>query len=336
MPPRLRVPSERVSQLFLRPRVLCQYEASTICRRSVSAAAASAVAPAASIELAKAPNASISKYPQSQPHSYRRPENRRSQLLRQYASLIRTSPLMVMFQHNNLKAVEWLAIRRELNKALQKVDEQMAAEGRNVPPIASNIKLQIIRTSIFDVALRVVEYFKPIKTPGSEHWSDGTSTPHDLSHEVHDAVFPMKGKHELSAILLGPVAVLSIPVVSPEYMKAALSVLVPKDLGLTPPSRKANPTWHEPTVQNGLQKLTLLAARVDGKLLDTDETVWVSKIEGGMDGLRAQLVRSLESVGASVTSALEGAGKSLYLTLESRRSVLEEEQKGPADEKSEP
>jgi hypothetical protein len=43
---------------------------------------------------------------------------------------------------------------------------------------------------------------------------------------------------------------------------------------------------------------------------------------------------ALQSVGSSVTSTLEGAGKTLYLTLESRRSVLEEEQK-PEGEKSE-
>jgi hypothetical protein len=35
---------------------------------------------------------------------------------------------------------------------------------------------------------------------------------------------------------------------------------------------------------------------------------------------------------SSVATTLEGAGKSIYFTLESRRSVLEEEEKGPDPE----
>lgn len=240
---------------------------------------------------------------------------------------------MVFFQHNNLQSVEWAAIRRELGKAIQKVDDQMAAEGRNVPPLAPHMKLQIIQTSIFEVALRIVEYFRPdqaaqtsAKLSGSR---DDPTLAHDLSRAAHNAVRHMKGKHEMTPILVGPVAVLSIPYVSPEHMKAALSILAPQVTGFAAPKRKANPDYHEPLVLNGLQKLDLLAARVDGKVFDLDETKWIGSIEGGMDGLRCQLVRALGSMGAGITNALEGAGKSLYLTLESRRSVLEEEQKGP-------
>jgi hypothetical protein len=81
-------------------------------------------------------------------------------------------------------------------------------------------------------------------------------------------------------------------------------------------------------VQNGLNKLNVLAARLDNQLFDVDQTKWVGSIEGGIDGLRSQLVMALQSMGSSITNALEGAGKSLYFTLESRRSVLEDEQKG--------
>jgi hypothetical protein len=84
-----------------------------------------------------------------------------------------------------------------------------------------------------------------------------------------------------------------------------------------------------------LQKLSLLAARVDGQVFDVDQTKWVGSIEGGMDGLRSQLIMALQSMGSSITNALEGAGKSLYFTLESRRSVLEDEQKGPEGDKNE-
>ena len=71
----------------------------------------------------------------------------------------------------------------------------------------------------------------------------------------------------------------------------------------------------------------LLAARVEGKVFDTEGAKWVGSIEGGIDGLRAQLVAMLTSVGADVTSTLEAVGRSLYFTVEGRRGMLEEEGK---------
>lgn len=262
---------------------------------------------------------------------------------------------MVFFQHNNLKSVEWTAIRRELTKALRKVDEKIAAEGRTAPELAPYIKLQTVQTSIFEVALRIVEYFRPNETslasgnppsavdpvtqtsaelPTISGSKDDPSLTHDLSPTAHAAVKHMKNKHELADVLIGPIAALSIPVVSPEHMKAALSILTPKEAGFPAPSRKSNPDYHDLVIQNGLRKINLLAARVDGTVFDISGTKWVGSIEGGMDGLRSQLVMALQSMGSSVTNTLEGAGKSLYFTMESRRSVLEEEQR-PEGEKSE-
>ncbi|EAW10630.1 mitochondrial 54S ribosomal protein uL10m [Aspergillus clavatus NRRL 1] len=347
MPPRLRLTNGRISQSFRRQRPVCQFELSIVARSASTAA--TATTPAPSMEQMTRSAAPIARYPPSQPPSHRNPEYRRSQLLRQYTSLIRTTPLMVLFQHDNLQSVEWAAIRRELSKAMHKVDEQIAAEGRTAAPLAPHIKVQIVQTSIFEVALRIVEYFRPseatvasgkppravdpvtqtsaeIPLSGSR---DDPALSHDLSRAAHDAVLHMKGKHELSSLLVGPIAVLSIPQVSPEHLKAAMTILAPKAIGFPAPTRKANPDWHGLSVQNGLQKLSVLAARVDGQVFDVDQTKWVGSIEGGMDGLRSQLVMALQSMGSSVTNALEGAGKSLYFTLESRRNVLEEEQKGP-------
>lgn len=345
----------RVQIMSLRRQVLRCPQELRIASRSASTVAAPAITPAASIEQMTHSKAPISKTPPTQLPSHRNPEYRRSQLLRQYTSLIRTSPLMVIFQHNNLKSMEWASIRRELTKALQKVDEKIASEGRTAPELAPYIKLQTIQTSIFEVAVRIVEYFRPneaaqaagqppsavnpitqtsAELPAISGSRDDPALTHDLSRAAHAAVKHLKGRHELADILVGPIAILSIPAVSPEHMKAALSILTPKESGFSAPTRKANPDYHDPIVQTGLQKLNLLAARVDGKVFDISETKWVGSIEGGIDGLRAQLIMALQSVGSSVTSTLEGAGKSLYLTLESRRSVLEEEQK-PAGEKSE-
>lgn len=352
MPPRLRVTT------FRQPALQC-HNALRIAARSASTAAAPAITPAAPIDQMTKSKAPIARTPLTQPPSHRNPEYRRSQLLRAYTSLLRTSPLLVMFQHNNLKSMEWAAIRRELNKALQKVDEKIASEGRTAPALAPYIKVQTVQTSIFEVALRIVEYFRPndaaqasgkppsavdpitqtsAEIPAISGSKDDPSLTHDLSRAAHLAVKHMKGRHELAEILVGPIAVLSIPSVSPEHMKAALSILTPKEAGFPAPTRKGNPDYHDPIVQDGLRKLNLLAARVDGQVFDISQTKWVGSIEGGMDGLRSQLVTSLQSMGSSLTSTLEGAGKSLYFTMESRRSALEEEQspksEGEKDESS--
>lgn len=181
----------------------------------------------------------------------------------------------------------------------------------------------------------VVEDTKPITS------RDDPRLTHDLSRTAYQAVLDKRGKHDFSTLLMGPIAILSFPTLSSDHLKAALSILSPKAPEFPAPTRRANPGYHDLTTQAGLQKLMFLGARVEGKLFDDEQTRWVGGIQGGMGGLQAQVVALLQSVGAGVTGALEGASKSLYLTLESRRSVLEEEEKGdqqkgePTEEKKE-
>ena len=127
-------------------------------------------------------------------------------------------------------------------------------------------------------------------------------------------------------LLSGPMAILTLPSVSPAHVKAALSILAPSK-EIPAPKRRVAPSYHEPEVQTGLKKLMFLGARVEGKVFDMEGAKWVGSIEGGLGGLRAQLVAMLQGVGAGVTNTLESAGKSLYLTVEGRRGMLEEEQK---------
>ncbi len=115
-------------------------------------------------------------------------------------------------------------------------------------------------------------------------------------------------------------------------MRAALSILSPKAPTFAAPTRRANPGYYDASVQAGLQKLLLLGARVEGKVFDQEGTRWVGGIEGGMEGLRAQLIHLLSSAGAGVTGALEGVGKSLWFTVEGRRVMLEDEEKGDKKE----
>jgi large subunit ribosomal protein L10 len=243
-----------------------------------------------------------------------------------------------------------MGIRRELTSALQKVDNARATEGRGDANLAEDIRIQIIQTGIFAAALRVVEYFRPDLQPDAEaqrpsdpatHSSTTPPSPddprltHGLSRAAHDAVVNKKSAHPLSPLLSGPLAAVSFPTVSTLHLKAVLSILAPSAASFPAPSRRANPGYYDLMVQSGLQKLLLLGARVEGKVFDVEGTKWVGGIEGGIDGLRGQLVAMLPSVGAGVTNTLESAGRSLYFTVEGRRGMLEDEAKGPDEKEKE-
>ena len=342
MPPRIRIPSRRTLSKPTSP------GQPFVCAQCQYASLARATTPAPPIDQNITTAAPIQRHPPSQPPSYKPPEFRKSQLHRQYQSLLRSAPLTVIFQHNNLKATEWMSIRRELNKALQKVDDELAKNGNN-SYISGGIKMQIVQTGIFASAVKVVEFWDPDfssssptstieatdpQTPTSEPIANTTGSKHDptLTHGLSAQAYfsartaSRKRKHGLEPLLSGPLAILSFPTVSPQHLKAALSILSPSQPNFPAPRRRINPAYHEPAVQNGLQKLLLLAARVEGKVFDTEGTKWVGGIEGGLDGLRGQLVAMLSGVGAQVTGTLEAASRSLYVTVEGRRGILEEEE----------
>ncbi|KAL8854628.1 MAG: hypothetical protein Q9221_000663 [Calogaya cf. arnoldii] len=310
--------------------------------------AAATTTPASPIDQTIFPAPSLSRYPSTQPPSHRPPEFRKSQLHRQYTSLLRSSPLILLFQHNNIKATELMAIRRELAIALQKLDQDDSSTSR--PP--SGIKLQIIQTRIFSAALRVVEYWNPPTSQPPISHSEDPSTPssvtgipnttpsptdpaltHALSRRARNAVISKKYTHPLSPLLSGPLAVLTFPTVSPANLKAALSILSPHAPEFPAPRRRTNPGYHDPVTQAGLQKLLLLGARIEGRVFDMEEIRWVGGIEGGLEGMRGQLVGMLQGFGAGLTGALEGASKSLYLAVEGRRIMLEDEGRSEGDVK---
>ncbi|CAD6506233.1 BgTH12-07160 [Blumeria graminis f. sp. triticale] len=293
------------------------------------------------------PPPNIPKYPSSQPPSHKPPEFRKSQLLRQYASLLRSAPMMLLFQHNNLKAGEWLALRRELTKAFRKTDQSLlAAENTSQHALADSIKIQTVQGGIFGAALRVVEYYRP--NP-SAPLAFGSSTPsssesricqksdeftHVLSKAAHEAASRKMTTHGLTPLLSGPLCILSFPAVSPEHLKQAISILHPSPPNFPAPRRRENPGWHDPAVQAGVQKLVLLGGRIENRVLDIEGTKTVGGIIGGLDGLRGQLVSTLQCAGVSVASTLENTGKSIYFTLEGRRNILEDEAKTASGDES--
>jgi len=253
--------------------------------------------------------------------------------------MLRSSPLLLIFQHNNITATEWTAIRRELTVALSSVPAPgttglPGSEGAT--DISSMIKLQVIRPRIFDVALKIVEFFdgeSAAAAPG-----ENKAYSHDLSKAAFSAVqeatsdgsnIPETSTYkQLNPLMVGPIAVLTFPALSPDHLAAALSILSPSPPAFPAPTRRKRPSYHEPIFQNGIQKLLLVAGRIEGKVFDTDGVRWVGGIAGGLDTLRAQLVAMLQSAGIGLTSTLEAAGKSLYFTMESRKTMLEDEGKG--------
>ncbi|KAF2401452.1 hypothetical protein EJ06DRAFT_529577 [Trichodelitschia bisporula] len=301
MPPRIRL---RASQLLARPTFPLQ------CRYASTAAATTPTSTPPPPQ----------RYPTTQPPSYKPPQFRKSQLHRTYTSLLRSTPLLLLFQHNNLKSNEWTSLRRELANAMR------AADASNATHLADSIKLQVIRGSMFAMALRVVEFWHP-ETTGPSRLT------HGLSEAAYKAAKNAQIKTELEPLLAGPLVVLTLPAMSPEHLAVALSILAPSP-AFPAPRRRVNPGYHEPAVLSAVQKLMLLGARAEGRVFDTEGARWIGGIEGGIDGLRAQVVGILQSFAGGLAGTLETASKSLYFTLEGRRQVLEDESKPEGKEEA--
>ncbi|KAH7160094.1 hypothetical protein B0J13DRAFT_540381 [Dactylonectria estremocensis] len=275
------------------------------------------------------------------PPSARPVETRKSQMIRTYTSLLRTTPLILFFQHSNLTAIEWAAVRRELKKALMEVPPPNAAPGVKPLDITPLVQLQVLRTNMLSVAMKLVEFYDPEVAAASANTPRTRRGPivHDLSETAYEAVKNAKvpadsAFAQIEPLLVGPLAALVLPAVSPAHVAAALSVLAPVPGQFPAPTRKKSPGFHDPICQNGLAKLLLVGGRVEQKIFDKAGVNWVGGIQGGMDGLRAQLVGMLQGAGLGITHALESGGKSLWLALEGRKTQLEEVSKGKDGEQN--
>ncbi|KAM5381781.1 hypothetical protein ACJZ2D_003001 [Fusarium nematophilum] len=281
----------------------------------------------------------VEHIPATKPPSARPVETRKSQLIRTYTSLLRTTPLILFFQHSNLTAVEWAAVRRELKKALSAVPPPNAAPGAEPVDITPLVQLQVVRTNMLSVALKLVEFYDPETAAASASTARTSRGPvvHDLSKAAYEAIknaeVPEDSNYaQIQPLLVGPLAALVLPAVSPAHVAAALSILSPVPGQFPAPSRKKGPGFHDPICQSGLAKLLLVGGRIEGKIFDKSGVNWVGGIGGGLDGLRAQLVAMLQGAGLGITSTLEGGSRSLWLALEGRKGQLEDEAKGETKE----
>ncbi|KAH7310402.1 hypothetical protein B0I35DRAFT_358068 [Stachybotrys elegans] len=279
--------------------------------------------------------------PSTKVPSARPVENRKAQLIRTYTSLLRSTPLMLLFQHNNLTAVEWAAVRRELKKALVDVPAMNTSPGAEPLDLAPKVQMQVLRTNMFKVALRITELYNAEAAAALETTPSSPHGPlvHDLSTTAYETIkntptVPGSAVAQLEPLMVGPLAALVLPALSTAHLAAALSVLSPVPGKFPAPSRKKNPGYYDPIFQEGLSKLLLVGGRIEGKVFDHAGINWVGGIEGGLDGLRAQLVGLLQGAGLGITSTLEGGSRSLWLALEGRKTQLEEEQ-NPKTEQAE-
>lgn len=269
----------------------------------------------------------------TKPQSARPVETRKSQLIRTYTSLLRTTPLVLFFQHSNLTAVEWAAVRRELKKALETVPQSVGTDGVGFN-YSSQIQLQVMRTNMLSVALKIVEFHRPdgqISSTAAQQSGAGAPT-HDLSDEAYkatrDAIISSDSAYaQLEPLLIGPLAALILPAVSPAHLAAALTVLAPVHGKFPPPARRKNPGYYDPICQNALAKLLLVGGRIEGKVFDQIGLNWVGSIKGGVDDLRSQLIGLLQGAGLDLALSLEGGSRSLWLALEGRRTQLDDHDK---------
>lgn len=189
--------------------------------------------------------------------------------------------------------------------------------------IADGIKINVLRGAIFDAAIRVADYYDP-KMP-SEH---GTSK------EAY-AITTKKNKHSLAPIIAGPIGAVSFPKVSPEHLKVVLDVMFPDGRAIK---------GMDPLALTGIQKLYLLAARVDGhaagqigkaETLDREKVKWVSTLPGE-DGIRGELVAILQSVGGgALVQSLQSIGVNVVRTVDAHRKVLSGELEPKGEEAAE-
>lgn len=311
---------------------------------------------------------STSKYPPSKPPSHKPGEFSRSQMLRSYVSLVRSSPLLLFFQHNNLTSGEWMGVRRELGAAMAAVDAKLAKQAveRGVDsaaalptPLADKIRISVVKASMMLQAVRLVDFYHPDtinnaavaaigKGAAAERAVEEEMFTHYLSSHARDVV-KESPEHGLKPVMSGPTCVLSFPSLSPAYVEAGMRILAPRQPDFAAPRKRERPGLYDPVVQAGLQKLVFLGGRVwewrtaaagpatemapavatQPRVIDPWETRDLARLPD-IETLRAQLAATLNLPASSLASALSSSAVSLGATLEGRRQMLEDEAK-PAE-----
>lgn len=210
-----------------------------------------------------------------------------------------------------------MAIRRELAAVLAKVDAGLP-EGEK---LGRFIGITTVDTALLGVTMRIADR----AAPGGKLWTHGTSP------EAAARGKKLKRNYKLAPLLVGPLAVLTFPRLSPPHISAAMDMMFPVKRG---PAKKG----FDPAATAGLQKCFLLGARVQERpvgmqrALDDGGIRWLSGLKT-VEEMRGEIVSLLQTVGGGeLVRALESVAISLGRTVEGRRMILEEEARGPKEE----
>lgn len=191
---------------------------------------------------------------------------------------------MLLVQPNNLSVAELSKVREELRAV-------PLPEGA---PEGSRARLTVVRAGVLKPVLREVA-------------SSGKAS---LAN--------------LESVLSGPLAMLTSPSLSPEYIARLLSV-IDKALGNRSLPAKASAGQPHAKTSNANPRLVPLAAIIEGnKVIDVPALRDVSKLPS-LQTLRAQLIGLLSAPASQLASILSMAsGAQLAMTLEARKRQLEE------------
>jgi large subunit ribosomal protein L10 len=230
---------------------------------------------------------------------------RKQFLYRSYADLLEKSQAVILFQPNNLSSAELGSIRRAVKgvPVTKHMMGEIGLEGEHSEEVVSSVAatFTVARTGLLASVIRSL--------PSS-------STP------AHTA-------DQLSSLLSGPVALLTVPTLSPPYLKS-LFAAVNKSLGYRPPAA------NHPTALAGSHptspRLVLLGALLEkNQLFSAPELVQLVQTLPEMDMLRAQLVGLLEMPARQLLGVTQQAGGGgLVRTLMGLEQGLKDGQEGPA------
>lgn len=223
---------------------------------------------------------------------------RKEFLYRSYLDLLDKNQAVILFQPNNLSSAELGKIRRAVKSVpvTKNMSEQYeATEGEEDVTTQVAATFTVARTGLLSSVIRSLP-------PSSI--SAGTTS-------------------QLASLLSGPVALLTVPTLSPPYLKS-LFASMNKSLAFRPPT--INPAGTHPTSS----RLVLLGALLEKTtLLSAPEVVQLVQTVPELDQLRAQLVGLLEMPARQLLGVSQQAGGGgLVRTLMGLEEGLKEKEGG--------
>lgn len=248
-------------------------------------------------------------------------DERKTYLYNQFTNLLSrsTSQPLIFLQHKNFRAQGMVKLRREVTASVLPKNTALSALS-NPPPPETLPQLNVIRTSIFGVALR-------------EHAP--------LDRPTIESIARTAGS--------GGLAMLSLPSLDPPQLSAVLKALeraVPRpkksdsDEGKGKGKSAGDDDGHTPGRKVKRQRpqltpeLVLLGALIEGRVFGVEGVRDVAKLPT-LETLHAQIVGLLSSPAAQLAMVLgEASGGQLARTLEGLKKGLEEGQTDKTEQAS--